>query len=421
MWQYRWVLILEALEWSLCKDGSSPFGDVEVIGTSAECASVEYEYHGETPLSTVFIYAKRPTDMEFIEWGSSLEAHPMGKRRYRTMIQALPKNEQFEVRVANSKLEGLEGTLSPISKTKVTKEKPYTPDPPQDLEMHRTDPRTNTNKPDGSVCIDVHWSHALFDLKVQVTDVFFRISRQYVNETPTQVCLDKVGSRDRECGTPIKTFAALPQAYVTACGLRPNRHLSIKVEAFSCDRQFVSATIETITPPSAPSVVHSLVTAPGFEQSIAGFRPVAVVDWIPQHDDLVEGYAIYQSLVDISAMKLLCWVPSSGSSYAKGHLELPIVHKNHTYSENSWLLRDYGFHFHVHQEQEIMVTARVKCNHVNNSGRHLESPPYTFRLGSWLVLDEEIKCLTSFGAIHPQYVSHPIELSWTQEQALSSA
>eukprot|EP00746_Dinoflagellata_sp_MGD_P009944 gnl/MRDRNA2_/MRDRNA2_120384_c0_seq1.p1 gnl/MRDRNA2_/MRDRNA2_120384_c0~~gnl/MRDRNA2_/MRDRNA2_120384_c0_seq1.p1 ORF type:complete len:366 (+),score=42.50 gnl/MRDRNA2_/MRDRNA2_120384_c0_seq1:134-1099(+) len=312
-----------------------------------------------------------------------------------------------------------QGPRSQVSPVRVTDMETHTPGPPHSLEIHRTDPRTNVNKPDGSVCVDVHWSHAHPDLQVQVTDVFFRISHHYVNESSIEVCQDHVGSIRRNCGTPIHTFSNLPQAYVTACGLRPDRHLSIKVEAFSCDRQFASASIETVTPPSAPSVVHSMVTAPGHEQSIAGFRPVALIDWIPQHDDLIEGYAIYQSLVGVSAMKLLCWVPSSGSAYAKGHLDIPIVHKNHTYAEDSWLLSDYGNHFRVHQEQEIMVTARVLCNHDPNNTRHLESPPYTFRLGSWLALDEEIKCLTSFEARHPQYVEHPIHLAWTQEQAMS--
>jgi len=416
MWRYAWLILFEILSQCLCDEGDSPFGAIEIIGTSADCAAVEYEYHGEMPLERVYLFAKRPKDLEFIEWGSPRLAHPVGKNRYRTMMQTLPKNEEFEVRVAASS----EGPKSQISAVKVTRAEPHTPGPPQSLEIHRTDPRTNENKPDGSVCIDVHWSHAHADLKVKVTDVFFKISHQYVNESAVEICQDEVGERKRHCGTPIHTFSDLPQAYVTACGLRPDRHLSIMVEAFSCDRKFSSASIKTVTPPSAPSVVHSMVTAPGLEQSIAGFRPMAVIDWIPQHDDLIEGYAIYQSLVGISAMKLLCWVPSSGSGYAKGHLDIPIVHKNHTYAEDSWLLRDYGYHFRVHQEQEIMVTARVRCNRDPTLNRHLESPPYTFRLGSWLVLDEEIKCLTSFEAKHPQYVSHPIRLAWTQQQAMSA-
>jgi len=122
-------------------------------------------------------------------------------------MQTLPKNEEFEVRVAASS----EGPKSQISAVKVTRAEPHTPGPPQSLEIHRTDPRTNENKPDGSVCIDVHWSHAHADLKVKVTDVFFKISHQYVNESAVEICQDEVGERKRHCGTPIHTFSDLPR------------------------------------------------------------------------------------------------------------------------------------------------------------------------------------------------------------------
>merc|ERR1712093_218670 len=139
------------------------------------------------------------------------------------------------------------------------------------------------------------------------------------------------------------------------------------------------------------------VTAPGNQESAAGFRPTCFIDWIPQHDHLIEGHAIYQSLVGISAIKLLCWVPNKMSAKkshttgaVSGHVVLPIVHKNHTYAEDSLLLRDFVDGYEVHQEQEVMVTVRIKGG--------LESPPYKFLLGDWLVLDEELKCLTSFDA-----------------------
>ena len=39
-------------------------------------------------------------------------------------------------------------------------------------------------------------------------------------------------------------------------------------------------------------------------------------------------------------------------------------------------------------------------------------------LGDWLILEDQVKCLTSFAAEHASYVAKPVELSWTEEQAM---
>merc|ERR1712232_1259621 len=98
------------------------------------------------------------------------------------------------------------------------------------------------------------------------------------------------------------------------------------------------------------------------------------------------GHAVYLGLRELDAMKLLCWVPhnKSYSKYARGSLEMPIQHKNHTYSQDTLLLRDYMARYHVHQEQELLIATRTHG--------HLESPPRTFRLGEWLVVEELLKC-----------------------------
>jgi len=106
-------------------------------------------------------------------------------------------------------------------------------------------------------------------------------------------------------------------------------------------------------------------------------------------------------------MKLMCFVPND----QVGHLEVPVIHKNHTFAEDALLLRYYLEKISVHQEQEIFVSTRLKG--------HLESPVYSFSLGDWLVVEDALKCLTSFESKRPAYVSRPIQLSLTQEEALS--
>merc|ERR1712066_363456 len=105
----------------------------------------------------------------------------------------------------------------------------------------------------------------------------------------------------------------------------------------------------------------------------------------------IEGHAVYLGLRLVSSMRMLCWIPHDNSSVSTGHLELPIVHKNHTYSEDMLLLKDFLHRYHVHHEQELLVATRT--------AGHLESPAFSARLGEWLVLDEAVKCLTSFDAV----------------------
>jgi len=172
-----------------------------------------------------------------------------------------------------------------------------------------------------------------------------------------------------------------------------------------------SRHVDVVLPPSAPSVITTLVTQPANQESVAGFHPKAILDWIPQPGESIAGHAIYLELVDVSAIQLLCWVPHDGSKYAKGHLEMPIKRKNHTHARDTLLLQDYLAHFHVHHEQQLLVSTRT-------FGR-LESPTYSFRLGDWLVMEDAVKCLSSFEAKYPSYVSQPRVLAWTQQEALS--
>mmetsp|Transcript_184292 Transcript_184292/g.584417 ORF Transcript_184292/g.584417 Transcript_184292/m.584417 type:complete len:197 (+) Transcript_184292:26-616(+) len=152
------------------------------------------------------------------------------------------------------------------------------------------------------------------------------------------------------------------------------------------------------------------------QESFAGFRPLAVLSWVPEDNPLIEGHAVYLALRDLAAIRLLCWVPKGSG----GHLEVPIARKNHTYSEDTLLLRDYWNKQQVHQEEELIVATRsaVVVGGVKQS-YHIESPASSHRLGSWLVLTEAVKCLTSFEAKYPEYVTHPVVPAWTQEEALT--
>jgi len=302
---------------------------------------------------------------------------------------------------------------SPISERATTHTTPTTPHEPMALRIHRTDPRLNQKLPDGSVCVDLHWTHPHTVLHDNPHDIYFRIAHEYVGEHREEVCADEVGEPERKCGTPIfNEFAKYPESYMTLCGLRPDRHIRFDVEAFDCDGESVVRHISTVTPPSAPSVIVTLVTEPGAQETIAGFQPTVVVDWIPQHDDRIEGHAVYLGLTDVSAQKLLCWVPHDPSDkHARGHLEIPVMHTNFTSAEHRVLLQNYLDHFHVHQEQEIRVSTRVKGK--------LESPAYVFRLGDWLVMDMVLKCLTSFESYRQAYVTYPVIVSWTQEQGMT--
>jgi len=342
--------------------------------------------------------------------GNPLAVRHTEEGKLRILLQNLPPGSEFQVLLSSDMHWDEMASNSPVSEKGFTHPDPLVPHEPMHLMMHRTDPRINMKLLDGSICMDLHWVHPHTVLHDNPHDTYFRISHEYIGEHRVLVGQDKVGEAERKCGTPIPSkFAKYPESYMTICGLRPDRHIRFDVEAFNCDGESVIRHVTTVTPPSAPSVIVTLVTGPGPQESIAGFRPTAVVDWIPQHDDRIEGHAIYLGLVDVGAQKLLCWMPSGKE--LKGHLEIPLLHKNHTSAEDSRLLQDYLQHYHVHQEEEIRVTTRVKGK--------LESPAYSFRLGDWLVMDMVLKCLTSFEAEHPSYVETPVIISATQEEGMT--
>jgi len=267
--------------------------------------------------------------------------------------------------------------------------------------------------------VDLHWTHPHTRLIEDPSDIYFRIKFQYPGEVEQDYCVDDIGKIRHKCGHPLINDKGLPCIYVTVCGLRPKREIIFTVEAFNCDLLTSAASIQATTPPSAPSVIVSMVTKPSAQESNAGFRPMAVIDWVPQHDNLIEGHAVYLGLREVDALKLMCYVPHNNSLYAGGHLEVPIANKNHTYAEDAYLLRDYLSKHHVHQEQELLIAARSAYMVNGKVAGHLESPGFSHRLADWLVMAEAVKCLTSFGAEHPSYVSHPVIMSWTQEQSLS--
>lgn len=332
-------------------------------------------------------------------------------------MRGLPVNGTFAVQVASTETR-IAMDISPSSPEARTLEKSLMPTPALNLQVHRTDPRVNMPKHDGSVCVDLHWSHPNPHLDRRPDDVYFRISHHYENEASVEFCQDVMGSMSRACGEPLRSmFSKVPSRFSTICGLRPGRKIHFIIEAFNCDSPHVgengAATriVDAFTPTSAPTVITTMVTDAGNQESIAGFRPTVVVDWIPQHFEFIAGHAVYLGLVHISAMKLLCWIPHNHSKFAAGQLELPVVHKNHTRTEDVEMYKQYKSGLHVHQEQEIIVTTRTTAD--------LESPPFSRRLGSWLVIEEAVKCLTSFEAKYPSYAAHPVEVSWTQKQAIS--
>lgn len=388
------------------------FSKPEITMVSARCAAVEFT-HGDNSIKEVYVFAKRPTDSAFIQWGDPLEARHTEEGRLRVLLRNLPAGSEFQVLLSSDMHWDEAGSNSPVSEKGITHTEPSVPHEPMDLKIHRTDPRLNKRMIDGSVCVDLHWVHPHTVLHDNPHDIYFRISHQYVGEHREVVCADFVGEPERKCGIPLYSeFARYPESYMTLCGLRPDRHIRFDVEAFDCDGESVIRHVQSVTPPNAPSVIITLVTTPGVQESIAGFQPTVVVDWIPQHDDRIEGHAVYLGLTDISSQKMLCWVPHNESDpHARGHVEIPIVHKNSTSALDSKLLQDYAKGYHVHQEQEIRVSTRV-------IGK-LESPAYVFRLGDWLVLDMVLKCLTSFESTRTAYVSYPVIISMTQEQGMT--
>lgn len=326
-------------------------------------------------------------------------------------MRSLPEGQEFQVKIGLTN-DIDDASVSPASEFLATRSEVVHPESAKNVRIHRTDPRRNLEKHDGSVCVDVHWAHPHPRLDFHPDDVYFRVSHMYVGEHPERFCEDVVGDTNRSCGVPIDLVNSdFPAAYSTICGLRPKRHVTFSVDVFNCDNESNTVSVRMYTPPSAPSVVTTMITHAGSQEAIAGFRPTCALDWIPQHDDFIEGHAVYLGLRDIDTMKLLCWIPSSHSDYARGHLDIPIRHKNHTFAEDALLLEDYEQQYHVHQEQELWVSTRVEG--------HLESPAFVHRLGNWLVMVDALKCLTSFESHFPSYVSFPVRLFWTQADAMS--
>jgi len=405
-------LLAGVLFWvSAIRSKGHSFGQPAVTAVSAQCASIDFTVTGLKRLDHMYVFAKRPKEILFLQWGTPLSVRKLSKGKtesptYRVLMRELPSGKYFQVLVSDTAA-GV-GVDSPPSKVAITRSEAIKPAPAVDLQVHRTDPRINPKLHDGSVCVDLHWSHPHPELNGHPEDAYFRVRFRYEGELLQEFCEDTVGSKHRNCGQQIQaSIKGPPSSYVTICKLRPSRKVTFLIEAFNCDHQSTSASVEMLSPTSAPTVVTRLVTSPPDQTSIAGFRPVAVIDWIPQHNELIEGHAIYLGLRQVSAMKLMCFVPND----QVGHLEVPVIHKNHTFAEDALLLRYYLEKISVHQEQEIFVSTRLKG--------HLESPVYSFSLGDWLVVEDALKCLTSFESKRPAYVSRPIQLSLTQEEALS--
>jgi len=405
----------------------SKFGTPSVTEASATCASVDFPYHGDAPLSEVFLYAKRPDDLEYLQWGGPLRVRKVERQRrpgegdgagdepmYRMLMQHIPPGQEFRVKVADAP--HLQGDVSEASEASHSLASPVIPVTPSQLELHRTDPRLNHQMHDSSVCVDLHWAHPHTQLHRKPDDVYFRISVNGKGEPPFEKCRDTFGRGVRNCGTPLASASSeLPLSYATLCRLRPNRTLTFTLEAFNCDGQRAEGVITAVTPPTGPAMMIELLTHSRDQESKAGFKPTVIVDWVPQNDPLIEGHALYLGLADVFAVKLICWLPRS----LPGHIELPVLHKNDTHSEDALLLRDFGRHLAVHQEQELMVATRTAYFVNGVKAGHLESPMTRFRLGNWLVMVEAVKCLTSFEAPHTDYVAYPVTLSWTEQQALA--
>jgi len=408
--------------------GLGHFSRPNIVDNSASCVALEFTYDGTERLSTIVAFTRRPEDLDFIQWGGPILSHLVrkgdkpkgsaaglegrGSATYRALVQHLPHGGSLQAKlsVTNDLTDAF--PVSPPSKKGKTHPRSAATDPPSNLQVHRTDPRLNKPKHDGSVCMDLHWEHAHTALSGRPGDVYFRVAYNYTGEGEKEFCSDFIDEKVRNCGKPLTVLAAkLPTNYATICGLRPKHHIVITVSAFNCDNIHQSSSLAVHTPPNAPSVVASMVTTPMAQESVAGFRPRAVLDWIPQHDPRIAGHAVYLGLNHISTMKLLCWIPSYGSKFSNGHLELPIAYTQHTHTEDTRMYDDYLKRFPVHQEEELYITTRTTEN--------LESPAFTFLLGSWLVEDYALKCLTSFDAPRPAYAAEDQPLAWTQAESLS--
>lgn len=421
-------------------------GTPKIRSSTGSCSAVEFWYTGEPEsFHSVYIYGRVAQDAEFTaEWGRAL--HPLEIRnhgegdirsrlpdglqvyRYRTLMRRLPPNKAFEVKLADEEDAAFEGAgFSCPSQPDVTATGLLAPAAPFNVKLHRTDPRANVRNEEGSVCVDLHWSHPRTKLSLLPEDAYFRVSTQYDGEPNKKFCEDEIGVWTRSCGMQMHSTAADARvSFVTVCDLFPKRQITFTVEAFTCDGLTASCNLTAVLPPAAPSFTASLVT----QGSSAGFWPKVIIDWIPQHDPLIQGHAIYLALKGLGAMKLLCWIPRQGArsrhaGTGDGQIALPIEKKNHTHSRDSALLHDYLRRYHVHQEQQLQVATRSVAN-ISRPGvapgaiheEFLESPVSSYSLGDWLIMEDYVKCLTSFAAENPSYVAQPVQLSFTEEQAM---
>jgi hypothetical protein len=211
------------------------------------------------------------------------------------------------------------------------------------------------------------------------------------------VCKDKEAVLTRNCGQHIQTSLNGPvnQFYQTICGLRPKRRVTFILWTWGCGEKGNSRQFEVLTPPSAPVVVHRFEDKPEAEHPTQGFIPHEIIDWIPQNADWIDGYAVYQALSKMDAVRLLCWVPLRGSKYSGGSISFPTRRVNNTYADPSVILGAYMSNLEVHQAVELWVAARTL-----GQG---ESPAVRISVNGHLLLNSEQKCLREFGSDVPEF------------------
>jgi hypothetical protein len=141
--------------------------------------------------------------------------------------------------------------------------------------------------------------------------------------------------------------------------------------------------------------VHRFEDRPEAEHPAQGFIPHEIIDWIPQNADWIDGYAVYQALSKMDAVRLLCWVPLRGSKYSGGSVSFPTMPVNNTYSDPSIILGAYMNNEEVHQAVELWIAARTE-----GQG---ESPTVRIPVNGHLLLNSEQKCLREFRAEVPEF------------------
>ena len=227
-------------------------GTPRLPSVSESCATVEFLYAGDLPVA--YIYGRQSKDSEYTaEWGGGLrplditDAGPDDGqietatatsssdrkiRRYRALMRKLPAHKAFEVKLADKEDAAFEGSsFSCPSKPRLSSAEALVPAAPYDLQLHRTDPRINVKNDEGSVCMDLHWSHPHTELALLPDDAYFRIFTTYEEEAPKLFCEDKVGVWKRECGIRMRTASSKTLSFATKCGLWPKRRVTFTIEA----------------------------------------------------------------------------------------------------------------------------------------------------------------------------------------------